>query len=136
MSLFCTVLTVLTLSLCAMAPTPPEQLERGTGPSESREAADAQPSDSQPSGSLGLFSLDSKTITGDWNGRRATLEKRGVRINVFLNDQYQAVLKGGTDTAGTGRNSASIDALIMFDLDKLQLTGCRTYWRAFFGDPC
>lgn len=54
-------------------------------------------------------------LQGEW---RQDLEARGIRFNVFLNDQYQAVAKGGLDTNG-GRNSASLDTIITLDLGKL-----------------
>ncbi len=63
-----------------------------------------------------FFSFESRTLTGDWRGR---LEAQGVRVNVFLNDQYQSVVKGGVESGGSGRNSGSVDALLSFDLDKL-----------------
>jgi len=67
------------------------------------------------------FSLSASRLTGDWGGLRPTLEEHGVTASIFLNDQRQAVVKGGTDTGGSGRNSASMDALITFDLEKLKL---------------
>lgn len=67
------------------------------------------------------FSLRGTRLTGDWGGPRTKLEELGIRTSIFLNDQYMAVLKGGRDTGGSGRNSASMDALITFDLEKLNL---------------
>jgi porin len=69
----------------------------------------------------GPFWLGSATFTGDWGGARTTLAGRGIRIDAFLNDQYQGVWKGGADTNGSGRNSASLDVLITFDLDALEV---------------
>jgi len=56
-----------------------------------------------------------KGLEGGW---RQSLEDRGIRFNLFFNDQYQAVAKGGLDTNG-GRNSASMDAFLMLDLGRL-----------------
>lgn len=52
---------------------------------------------------------------------RERLERRGIRFNAYLNDQYQSVLGGGRDTEGSGRNSASTDIFITADLEKLGL---------------
>lgn len=67
------------------------------------------------------LSLDSRTLTGDWNGRRPAWQERGLTINAFFNDTYGWVLGGGLDTEGVGRNGASTDILISADLDKLKL---------------
>lgn len=66
-----------------------------------------------------LLSLKRTYLTGDWGGLRPRLAEHGVTFAVFLNDQYQSVVKGGADTNGSGRNSASVDAIITFDLGKL-----------------
>jgi carbohydrate-selective porin OprB len=50
---------------------------------------------------------------------RDNLEKKGISIHIFFNDQYQAVAVGGLDTNGWGRNSASLDAFVTLDLGKL-----------------
>jgi len=47
------------------------------------------------------------------------LEDHGVRLNLFLNDQFQTVARGGLDTNGSGRNSASMDAFLTLDLGRL-----------------
>lgn len=49
---------------------------------------------------------------------RKELEDRGVKFSFYLNNQYQAVVKGGLDTNG-GRNSASLDAFVAVDFDRL-----------------
>ena len=87
--------------------------------SESTATAAATPAEESPAPSERPFSLRSSTLTGDWNGRRPAFEDRGFRFNLFLNDQYGAVLGGGRETNGAGRNAASIDALLSFDLDQL-----------------
>ncbi|NOT01989.1 MAG: hypothetical protein HOP29_15345 [Phycisphaerales bacterium] len=52
---------------------------------------------------------------------RDALEERGVAFHLFVNDQYQAVVNDGADASGSGRNSASMDAFLTFDLDKLEI---------------
>lgn len=66
-----------------------------------------------------FLSLRAKTLTGEWGGVRPALEEKGIRINAFYNDQYQAVVNGGLDANGSGRNGASIDILIGGDLERL-----------------
>ena len=68
-----------------------------------------------------FLSLSSSTLTGDWAGARTSLRESGITISGFLNNQYQRVLGGGRDTEGPGRNAASADAFVTFDLDKLGL---------------
>ncbi len=60
-------------------------------------------------------------LTFDWHQRREALELQGIKVNVYMNDQYQAVLKDDANSAGSGRNSGSFDMLIRFDLDKLHV---------------
>jgi len=66
-----------------------------------------------------LLSLSSDTLTGDWDGLRPTLDEKGVKASMFLNSQYQAALRGGADTNGSGKNAATVDFIVGFDLKKL-----------------
>ncbi len=66
------------------------------------------------------MSPDAKTATGDWGGRRSELAERGITVSLFLNHQYQAVVKEGRDT-NQGRSSASVDFFLAADLAKLEL---------------
>jgi len=68
-----------------------------------------------------LLSLDSRTLTGDWGGFRRTLDDQGVRVNLFLNQQYQAVAKGGFPSERDDRSSASTDAFVSLDLGRMKL---------------
>ncbi len=86
--------------------------------SESKSATIEAPAGRSPDRPL---SLHSRTLTGDWEGRRVALERRGVTVNVYLNNQFHSVVKGGLDTNGSGRNSASMDAFVTADLGKLGL---------------
>jgi porin len=52
---------------------------------------------------------------------REPLERNGVRVNIYINDQFQSVVKGGLDTNGSGRNAASMDAFVAADLHQLRL---------------
>jgi len=82
-------------------------------PKESTESA-AEPAER-------FLSLSSATLTGDWNGLRPELADAGLRVHVYLNSQYQAVLDGGLDTRGAGKNAGSLDTIITFDLHRLGL---------------
>lgn len=66
-----------------------------------------------------LLSLRSSTLTGDWSGHRPRLADAGLRVHVYLNSQYQAVLDGGLDTGGAGKNAGSLDTIITLDLHRL-----------------
>ncbi|MCO6436756.1 MAG: carbohydrate porin [Phycisphaerae bacterium] len=86
-------------------------------PTETRpppEAIPAQPPDR-------LLSLESRTMTGDWGGLRNDLAEKGVKINLFLNDQFQGVVQGGLDTNSDGRNAGSSDMFVSIDFEKLGL---------------
>jgi porin len=65
--------------------------------------------------------FDSPTLSGDWHGLRPRLQERGVGVQVFLNNQYQAIFKGGVCSDGSGKNAASMDAFFTFDLQTLGL---------------
>jgi len=67
------------------------------------------------------LSLEAKTLTGDWTGLRRTLDDRGIRVNLFLNHQYQAIAKGGLPSNRDDRSSASTDTFISLDLERMQL---------------
>ena len=84
-------------------------------------AADSPAPAAEKAPGEGLLSLDATRMTGDWGGLRTDLEEKGIKISAFLNDYYFGVLKGGTTTNGAHRNSASIDVLTTFDLEKLNL---------------
>ncbi len=105
---------VLSVSFRAVADEP---VDEASEPSSQAVVSDDEDSD-RPS-TLRLLALDAPALTRDLRQRRTALEERGVRVNVFLNDQYQAVLTGGADGSGGGRNAASVDTLITFDLGKL-----------------
>lgn len=47
------------------------------------------------------------------------MEDHGIHINLFLNDQFQSVTKGGLDTNGSGKNSGSMDLFVTADLERL-----------------
>lgn len=81
-------------------------------PADAKAATPARPPDR-------FLSLDSRTLSGDWGGLRNELADKGIKINLFVNDQFQTVARGGLDTESTGRNSASTDLFITADLDKL-----------------
>ena len=66
----------------------------------------AAPADSPPPPDR-LLSLESKTLTGDWIGFRRALDDRGVRVNLFLNHQYEAIARGGLPSKRDDRSSAS-----------------------------
>jgi len=57
-------------------------------------------------------------VTNPFSQVQEKLEPHGIRLNLFVNDQYQAVL-AGADTNGCGRNAASMDLFLTFDLEKL-----------------
>jgi len=57
-------------------------------------------------------------LGGDYRWR---LDRKGVRVNVYINDQFQSVVKGGSDVNGSGRNAASMDAFVTLDLHRLGL---------------
>jgi porin len=85
---------------------------------ESVNAADTAPS---PPGPDRLLSLDSKTLTGDWTGFRRALDDRGVRVNLFLNHQYEGIARGGLPSKRDDRSSASTDAFVSLDLERMKL---------------
>lgn len=60
-------------------------------------------------------------MTGDWFGARPSLKDIGFDVQVYLNDQYQKVLQGGLSSNGSGRNSASLDAILSLDMGKAKL---------------
>ncbi len=113
---FTSLAVVLSLSFRAVADEP---IDKASQPSSRTIVIDDAGSD-RPS-YMRLLSLDVPALTRDWRRHRAAWEQRGVKVNVFLNDQYQAVLTGGADSSGSGRNAASVDALIRFDLDKMDM---------------
>lgn len=47
------------------------------------------------------------------------LKEKGVLANLYINNQFQGVLKGGVDN--TSRNAASLDFFLLFDLEALGL---------------
>jgi len=49
------------------------------------------------------------------------LGSHGIRLNLYVNDQYQAVLKGGANANGSGRNAGSTDLFLTFDFDEMKL---------------
>ena len=101
---------------------PPDTIEAGQSSLQQvnqNGPADPEPLEAPPPERL--LSLDSRTLTGQWGGVRPSLEEHGIKFSMFLNNQYQAVLKGGVDSEGSGRSSASTDAFLTFDLDKLEV---------------
>lgn len=65
------------------------------------------------------LSLDSATLTGDWNGLRPALADRGVTLNLYVNHQLQSISRDGLQSRGGVRSSASLDAILTVDLKKL-----------------
>ncbi len=81
------------------------------------------PADSSPPAPApkGLFDPTATAATGDWLGARPALKAAGIDFQLYYNHQIQAVVKGGANTSGGVRSSASIDAILIFDLGKLKL---------------
>lgn len=80
--------------------------------------ADAQPTPPAPKG---LLDPAAATATGDWLGARPALKAAGIDFQLYYNHQIQAVVRGGANTSGGVPSSASIDAILIFDLGKLKL---------------
>jgi len=106
--------------ICASPATARDEAKPGESDAV-RPAADGDGEKDSPRKLSRLFAVDSPRLTGDWGGLRSSLEDHGVKFSIFLNRQYGSVLKGGADTNGSGRRSASMDALITFDLEQLEV---------------
>ncbi|RJP35893.1 MAG: hypothetical protein C4547_08435 [Phycisphaerales bacterium] len=100
--------------------TSPEAAQAVPAEDEPEEPAPAAATsaESQPASRWRPFDLDAPTATGDWGGVRNRLEEAGIRFNLFYNQQFQSVVRGGLDTNGHGRGSGSIDAFLSFDLSR------------------
>jgi porin len=64
--------------------------------------------------------LKSRTATGDWFGLRPALKDIGIETQFFYNNHFMSVWDGGRSTGGE-KNSATIDWLTTFDLEKMKL---------------
>ncbi|GMV96483.1 MAG: hypothetical protein AMXMBFR83_08490 [Phycisphaerae bacterium] len=64
--------------------------------------------------------LTSRAATGDWFGLRPALKDLGIETQFFYNNHFLSVLDGGNTTGG-GKNSATIDWFLTFDLGKMGL---------------
>jgi len=76
------------------------------------QAQETQPAEIRP------FSLDSATMTDEWFGLGPKMEDMGIRALFISNHQYMSVIDGGLREKCRG-DSATYDALISFDLDKM-----------------
>ncbi len=88
-------------------------------------STDPDPEDPESSGSKSQLRILPQQITLDTVPDAITdalniYEDRGFAFHVFFNNHYQAVVKNGLDTNG-GRNAASLDAFLTFDLEQLGL---------------
>ncbi len=62
-----------------------------------------------------------KTLTGDWGGARTELEKKGITLQLYYNQQFQQNFRGGLDTHNGHRLSGSYDLNLILDFEKMGL---------------
>ncbi len=83
-------------------------------PQVDEESTDAK--DEKPPQPYSLGSTD--RLTGDWGGKRAWLEERGVEVSLSLTAIYQQNVHGGVRTRNAHRVTGSYDLELTFDLEK------------------
>ncbi|KAA0223010.1 MAG: hypothetical protein EDS66_03880 [Planctomycetota bacterium] len=91
-------------------PAPPGEPTSSASPQDRQAAQPPPQAFADPAGA---------TATGDWGGWRRDLKSAGVDFQLYYNQQFQAVLKGGRTTDGSPRGSASFDLILILDLEKL-----------------